>query len=68
MMLALSLARSAVSHSVGKALFAKMLKAGIIIRKLAVEILDCVPKMGRNRLAAVHDDQTLAKTERDVKG
>jgi hypothetical protein len=45
-----------------------VLKASLIGWKLTVEIFDCVPKMGRNRLSAVHDVANLAKYQRDVKG
>jgi hypothetical protein len=36
-------ARLAVRDSIRKTLFAEMLEASIIGRKLTVEILDCVP-------------------------
>ena len=34
---------SAVRHTVGESLFAKVLKARLIVRKLTVEVIDCVP-------------------------
>jgi hypothetical protein len=43
MVLTLLFARLAVRDSIGKTLFAEMLKASIVGRKLTVEILDCVP-------------------------
>jgi hypothetical protein len=67
-MLCLFVAFAAVRDPVRKSLLSQVLKASVIGRKLTVKILDCVPKVGRNRLSAVHDAQTLAKTERDVKG
>jgi hypothetical protein len=62
MMLALPLARLTVRNAVRKSLFSEVLKASVIVRKLAVEVFDCVPKVGRNRLSAVHDATNLAKT------
>jgi hypothetical protein len=41
--LAICLARFAVGDSAGETLFFEVLKAGIVIRELAVEISDCVP-------------------------
>jgi hypothetical protein len=42
-MLALLFALGAVRNPVRKTLFPKMLKAGIVGRKLTVEIINCVP-------------------------
>jgi hypothetical protein len=60
-MLAIPFACLAVRNAVGKALFPEVLKASLIVRKLAIEIFDCVPKMGRNRLSAVHDATNFSK-------
>jgi hypothetical protein len=68
MVLALCLTLSAICHAVRKPLLPQVLEASVISRKLTVEIFDCVPKVGRNRLSAVHDVTNLAKTQRDVKG
>jgi hypothetical protein len=57
-----------VRDTVRESLLSEVLKAGVITRKLAVEIFDCVPKVSGNRLSAVHDVQTLAETGREVKG
>jgi hypothetical protein len=43
MVLALRLALLAVRHTVRKTRFSEMLKASIVGRKLAVEVLNCVP-------------------------
>jgi hypothetical protein len=54
-MLVLLFTLAAIGHAVRESLFPEVLKASLIIRKLAVEIFDCVPKVTRNRLSAVHD-------------
>jgi hypothetical protein len=68
MMLALLAALGTVRNPARKSLFPKMLKASIVGWKLTVKILDCVPKVSRNGLSAIHDATNLAGTERDVKG
>lgn len=68
MMLALPLARLTIRNTVRKPLLSEVFKASIITGKLAVEILNCVSKVGRNRLSAVHDGLNLPETGREVKG
>ena len=58
----------AVGNPAGEAPLFEVLKAGVVVGKLAVEIIDCVPQIFRNCLSAVHDIDRLAKPERDVKG
>jgi hypothetical protein len=36
-------AGSTIGNTIGKALLAKVLKAGVIVRELAFKITDCVP-------------------------
>jgi hypothetical protein len=68
MMLALRLALGTICDAIREPLLPQMFKASVIGWKLTVEIFDCVPKVSRNCLLAVHNGATLAKTERDVKG
>jgi ABC-type lipoprotein release transport system permease subunit len=62
MMLALLFALGTVRSTIRESLFPQMLKAGIIGRKLTVKVINRVPKMLRNRLTAVHDDQMYQNT------
>jgi hypothetical protein len=60
--LCLFFALAAVRDPVRKSLLSQVLEASVIGRKLTVKIFDCVPKVSRNRLSAVHDATNLAKT------
>ena len=62
MQFALLLALLAEETPARKTLFFQMLKAGIIGRKLPVEIADRVSQMGWNRLTAVHNAKNFSKT------
>jgi hypothetical protein len=54
-------------NAAGKPLFLEMFKAGIIVGKLAVKIIDRVPQMLRDCLSPVHGN-SMPYVLLDVKG
>ena len=67
-MLAFHFARQAVRDSVRKSLFSEVLKASLIVGKLTVKIIDCVPQMFRDCLTAIHGKNSMPSILLVVKG